>query len=335
MSDNWLNAVPEQLQATARDAISSAFGSEPIVSINAVLGGASGALAYRVAVQDRFYLLRMETRRGPLRNPHQYECMRMAAEAGIAPPLRYADDPAGVAIMDFIAARPLNGYPGGPVGLAMALGRFAARLQATAPFPILGDYRDFLDRMLGYLQTISAPGLLDQHREVFQRIRHAYPWDASKHVSSHNDPNPRNIVFDGDRLWLIDWETAYRNDPLTDIAILAENHAPTPELEEVLLRSWLGRSPDRAIHAQLRLMRQMTRLYYACLLLALSATLAAPITDLAAPTPDEFRAQIARGELKPASPETRIILGKMFLASVLADTRAPGFEEALTIAKNG
>src|SRR5437868_10930073 len=104
--NSWLEVIPEQLRATAREAVSAAFGAAPIGSIEAILGGASGALTYRVGVQSRFYLLRMETRRGPLRNPHQYTCMRIAAEAGIGPPLRYADDPAGVAIMDFLVNRP-------------------------------------------------------------------------------------------------------------------------------------------------------------------------------------------------------------------------------------
>ena len=67
---------------------------------------------------------------------------------------------------------------------------------------------------------LFAPGLLDRHQKGFERIREAYPWDAAALVSSHNDPNPANILFDGERLWLIDWETAYRNDPLVDVATL-------------------------------------------------------------------------------------------------------------------
>jgi hypothetical protein len=202
----------------------------------------------------------METRRSPFRNPHQYVCMRIAAEAGVAPPVRYADDSAGVAILDFLPQRPLKEYPGGPAGLAAALGKLAANLQATAPFPELVDYRVIIERMLIRLRSSFSPGLLDPHLEGFERIRQAYSWAPSSHVSSHNDPNPGNILFDGDRLWLIDWETSHRNDPLTDIAILTQNHAATPELEDLLLRSWLGRSPDFLLRARLVLMRQMTRL---------------------------------------------------------------------------
>lgn len=332
MSDQWLEVVPEHLRDAARTAVSSAFGLTSVPSLQPVAGGASGALTYRVGVESKDYLLRIETRRSPLRNPHQYACMRIAADAGIAPPVRYADDATGVAIIDFLVQRPLQQYPGGPAGLAAAIGKLAASLQAAAPFPVLGDYRAFLDRMLSYIRRSCAPGLLDRHVEGFERIRQAYPWDAATHVSSHNDPNPGNILFDGERLWMIDWETAYRNDPLTDMAILTQNNAATPELEDVLLEAWLGRPADHALRARLVLMRQMTRLYYAGLVLSASVGTAAPVTDLTAPTPPEFRAMIAGGQLKPGTPEAMLVLGKMFLAGYLEGLDAPGFQEALAIA---
>ena len=171
MIDNWLDKLPEVSHSAAREAVASAFGTAPILSMEPVLGGASGALTFRLNVSERFYLLRMETSRSPLRNPHQYACMRIAAETGIAPPLRYVNDEIGAVIMDFITARPLSAYPGGPSGLVNALGRLAAQLQATAPFPVLGDYRAFLGRMLGHIKGKFAAGLLDEHVEGFERIR--------------------------------------------------------------------------------------------------------------------------------------------------------------------
>jgi Ser/Thr protein kinase RdoA (MazF antagonist) len=339
MSANWLDAIPEQLRDKAQTAAAEAFGATPISSTQPVLGGASGALTYKIDVHDRPYLLRMETRRSPIRNPHQYVCMKIAADAGIAPPVRYADDAAGVVILDFVTQRPLAECPGGPVGFAVAVGKLAADLQAVEPFPVLGDFRVFLQRMLVYIRTGFAPNILDPHAEVFERIRDAYSWSPETHVSSHNEPNPGNILFDGTRLWLIDWETAYRNDPLTDIAILTQNHAPTRELEDALLTAWLGGPPDRLLRARLVLMRQLTRLYYAGIILApsVASSIAASalVTDLSAPTPDEFRAQIASDQLKPTSSETKMLLGKMFLAGFLATSRVAEFEEALSIARSG
>src|SRR5262245_48247577 len=147
MSHNWLAEIPEQHHDAARAAVSSVFDSNPVSSSQPVVGGVSGALTYRLEVGGRNYLLRMETRRNsPLRNPHQYTCMGFAAEAEIAPRVHYIDESGGVAIMDFIAQKPMKDYPGGPPALARAMGALIARLQATASFPVLGDYRVFLDR---------------------------------------------------------------------------------------------------------------------------------------------------------------------------------------------
>ena len=241
--------------------------------------------------------------------------------------------------MDFLPQRPLIEYPGGSAALALDFGKLIARLQITPRFPELRDYFAIVERLLGFLRGsgIFAPGLLDRHADAFARIRQVYPWDGSALVSSHNDPNPRNIIFDGERLWLIDWETAYRNDPLVDVAILADNFAPTPDLEDALLQGWLGHAPDRLVRARLALMRPLTRLYYAGLLFGIFATAprGVPDSDLAAPTPSEFRAAVAEGRLKLGAAETMYTLGKMCLAGFLDGATAPAVEEACAVIRHG
>jgi hypothetical protein len=206
-------------------------------------------------------------------------------------------------------------------------------VQATAPFPRFVDYPDIVARLWAHVcrTGLFAPGLLDAHTERLARIRELYVWDPAKSVSSHNDIIPSNILFDGARLWLIDWESAYRNDPLVDVAILLDSLAPSPELEGVLLQAWLGRVPDRALCARLALIRALTRLYYAGVQFSASAAAprAIPDGDLSAPTRPEFQLAIREGRLKPGAPETRHILGKMFLASFFSGVAPPGFDGAV------
>ena len=335
MNSNWLQVVPETLQEKTQNAVRATFGESAVTSIRRIQGGASGALTYCIDVGDKPYLLRLETHRSPLRNPHQYACMKTAADAGIAPPVRYADDAAGIAIIDFIDMLPLEDFPGGAVALAQALGELTTRLQNTVPFPRLADFRVLVERMVSYLRRYFAPGLLDAHIEGLELIKQSLRWDESEHRSSHNDPGPQNILFDGTRLCMIDWETAYRNDPLVDVAIIADNFARTPEPEAALLASWLGRTPDKAMVARLSLMRQLTRLYYAGLLLT-SVSKAAEgsvMTDLAAPTPDEFRSLVANGVLAAGAVDTKCALGKVFLAGFLSTLATPAFRESVVVAK--
>ena len=328
-----LDAFSDAHREAARAALLAALGSAPIGAIAPVSGGASGASTFRVEAGNRRYLLRIEGPASPLRNLHQYLSMRIAAEAGIAPRIHYVDEAARVAVMDFIEERPLQSYPGGPRALAQALGEMLGRLQATPPFPRFVEYPDIVARLWAHVcrTGLFAPGLLDAHTQHLARIRQGYVWDSAMSVSSHNDPLPRNILFDGERLWLIDWESAYRNDPLVDVAILLDSFAPSPELEGVLLQAWLGRAPDRSLRERLAPIRALTRLYYAGVLLSASAaaSLATPDTDLSAPTIPAFQQAIREGRLMPGAVETKHVLGKMFLASFLSGVSPPGFAAAV------
>jgi hypothetical protein len=328
---NHATIPADRLQAV-HSALVQAFGRVPDEPPQPVPGGASGALAYRVQVDGRDYLLRVESRRAEApRNPHHYACLQAASDAGIAPRVRYADASAGVAIMDFVAQRPLADHPGGPAALVAGVGELLARLQHGPAFPSLLTYPDLIGRLLGSMTTSGrlAAGLLDRHGEAFGLIRDAYPWADDSRVASHNDPNPRNILFDGERLWLIDWETAFLNDPMVDVAIVTLELASTPELEGVLLRSWLGHEPDEDVRARLALMKPLVRLYYGLMLLTLSPASATPDVDLSAPSVEAFGADVASGRITIGSPEMPRVLGKMMLAGFLAEAGTSTTAEAV------
>lgn len=317
-------------------ALKAAFGSAPLQALQPITIGAS-ALIYRIEVRGWPYLLRLESLvRDEVRDPGRaYLCMRAAADAGIAPALHYADATAGVAIMDFVPGRPLQDHPNGAEGLARDLGTLAARLQATPAFAPVADYptilRAMLDRLLA--TDLYGGGLLDPHRDGFERIREAYPWDEAVLVSSHNDPHPGNILFDGARLWLIDWETAYRNDPAVDVAVMTLYLANTPELQEALIRSWLGRASDPVLRARLVLMRQLVKLFYGFAngLYVAGSQPGLVETDMAALTPAEFRLAMDDKRLIPNSPEAQRVGGKVALRSFIDGLATPAFAEALAI----
>jgi tRNA A-37 threonylcarbamoyl transferase component Bud32 len=273
-------------------------------------------------------VLRIEGPASPLRNPHQYVSLRIAAEAGIAPPVHYLDVDHRVVVMDFIEDRPLETHPAGQQGLAQAIGAMLQKLQALPPFPVFMDYPDLVERLWAHVckTGLFAPGLLDAASQKLMMIRSSYAVHREKYLSSHNDFLPRNLLFDGKRLWLVDWENGYRNDPLVDLAIALDNFAPSLELEEVLLRAWLGETPDRLLRDRLVLVRSLTRLFYAGVLFSASASAAHPKPDfdLSAPSSAKFEQAIRAGRLKAETAEASHVLGKMFLASFLSGEVPPG-----------
>jgi len=339
MSQEPFAGIPAPRRDAARTAVTAALGSTRITALRPVPGGAS-ALIYRIETDARPHLLRLETSGSALQNRDHHACMKAAVDAGIAPQLRFVDPEQGVAVMDFVTQRPLQDYPGGPRALTRDLGGLVRRLQESTEFPTPAiPYVERIRRMLAFVRgsRVFAAGLLDPHREGFERIAEAYPWNDATRVSSHNDPNPRNILFDGTRLWLVEWETAYRNDSITDVAIITHELAGTPDLQNELLRSWLGREPDPVMNARLVLMQQLTRMFFACVIFRRFAAdpNREPDSDLEALTGAEFSASIQQGRLRIGTPELLYEWGKMFLAGFRNGLAAPGFEEALALARQG
>jgi hypothetical protein len=333
------NHIPDSRRAAVRLAIQSAFGSHEPRDFQPISGGVSGALILRFDLQGRSYVLRLEPERIALHDRERgFACMSAAAVGGASPRVHYADPVGGVAIMDFIAGRPLATYPGGAAALAKALGGLIAKVQATAPFPSLGDYPDAISNLLAGLRSspLLPPGELEPHADGLALIRAAVRWDCRTLVSSHNDPNPRNLIFDGNRLWLIDWELAFRNDPLVDVAILTTEFAETPDLKDVLLEATLGVKPDRYLRARLEVIRLLTRLFYGCVVLdSLRNTPLASSIPAPSFTPSEFRRAVAERRLASGAPETAYAFARMSLRAFRDGIAAPGFSDALGIAGQG
>ena len=318
---------------TIRTAVHDAFGHDHIDAIDLVSGGASGAVPFRVQIRDRRYVVRVEGAAGPLRNPHQYESMRIASEHGIAPQLHHVNETTRVSVMDFIEEQPLTVFPGGRCGLVEAVGKLLALVRATPVFPVYVVYPDIVGRLWDWVcrSGLFAPGALDPYTERLASICETYVCNPDEFVSAHNDPVPRNILSDGTRLWLIDWESAYRNDPLVDTAIALDNLAPSPELETALLNaSWTGRL-DGDFHLRLGKVRMLTRLYYAGVLLSASFAGSGSLEDkdLHAPTIEELRRGISDGRMRPGSPMMAHVMGKMYLASFLIGTVPPSLDTRL------
>jgi aminoglycoside phosphotransferase (APT) family kinase protein len=334
MGHAHFDALSESQRAAAQTALRHVLGTVPVDGITPLGGGFTTAAVFRIeAGGGHRYVLRVEGTPSPLRNPHQYQSMRIASEAGIAPRLHYFDEDSRVAVIDHVEAHPLAGFPGGPPARARALGELLRRLHATEVFPHFVDYPAIVARLWAHVcrTGLFAPGVLDPVDERLAAIRAAYVWDRAASVSSHNDPVPANILFDGNRLWLIDWESAYRNDPLVDVAILSDHFARTEELQATLLQAWLGRAPDAALSARLKHVTALTRLYYAGVFLSASALVprAAPDTGLEAPTLPALEEAVAAGRLKFGTRAHNHVVGKMFLASFLDDIPTPSFDVAI------
>ena len=252
--------IPEAKKAAVERALQLTFGVSEFEDIQPLTAGLSTALIFRIVVKGKPYLLRIITSTDAMSDPaHWYNCMKMAAEAGIAPHVWYTSLEDRVAITDFIEAKPF------PLSkAAVLLPDLLKRLQALPPFPFRLNYFDVVD---GFVQKFKDAKILPESmtEKLFQqynRITEVYPRDRSHFVSCHNDLKPENILFDGTRAWLVDWEAAFLNDRFMDLSMVA-NFAVTSEPEEkAFLKIYLEEDVTECHLARFFLMRQVLHMSY-------------------------------------------------------------------------
>lgn len=326
-----MSAAPDQLPAVRR-ALRAAFGTETLDGWTPLSGGLSGARLWRIRVGGIAYLLRVETGRDALRDPHRgYRCMALAAEACLAPRVRYADPDDGVAIMDFIEARSLTLDPVGTrAELVVELAQAVRALHAIEGFPPLVNY---LEGLNGLVDTAGRAGVVPVGAfDPWPRLRAVCERLDPQPVSSHNDLNPRNLLHDGRRVWLIDWEAAFRADRYVDLAAIANVFAPDPESEALLLRTYLGREARADERARLWLFRQVSHVFHAAVFIAGVAG-QARAERLDGPDLDALHQGLALGEPLLDAPEGRLAYGLARLRTVTANIESPAFAEAARAAR--
>jgi len=109
--------------------------------------------------------------------------------------------------------------------LVATIGELGALLRRVHALPlpdgaIAGrEPRAFLDEVWTGLRGFPLPAWTG---DVVRRVLDEPPPPADRApVLSHNDPNPSNLVHDGARLRLLDWDSAGANDPFVDLAAVA------------------------------------------------------------------------------------------------------------------
>ena len=327
-----LDFSPPVRAAVARG-LTAAFGVAEPDSIVALGGGLSGAGVFRIRVGGIAYLLRLDQARDGFRDPQRaYACMRIAAAGLLAPRVRYADAEDGVAIMDFIEERPLSlEYCGTPDQLVVEAAQTVRALHAGPPFPPLVDYLDGIDALVAQFQArgLVAPAAMAELLDRYRELRARYRTDPADLVASHNDLNPRNILYDGSRLWLVDWESAFLADRYVDLACIANLFARTPAQEDLLLATYFG-AADATRRARLQVMRQVNHLFYG-LVMANAVGDQPQARDLSGRSLEDLHEALTLGEPVLDTEAGRFGYVRARLAAAIEGMRTPQFAEALAL----
>lgn len=205
---------------------------------------------------------------------------RAAHAAGFAPAVEYAAP--GVMVTAFVTART---WDAGDVRaevprVAALLRRFHATMGARvqgAPyfFWVFHVVRDYA-RTLGAGQSPDVPDLprLLALNDALEGTQPPLPI-----VFGHNDLLPANLLDDGHRLWLIDYEYAGFSTAMFDLAGVASNAQMDDAQAGALLAAYFGHSPDPALTRAFDAMQVASLLREAMWAMVSALHLAAPGVD--------------------------------------------------------
>jgi hypothetical protein len=264
--------------------------------------------------------------------------MKAAAEAGVAPRVWYTSVEDRVSIEDFVEAKPL------PASEALVrLPTLLRTLHSLPPFSrapfntsctFLVNKGSALD---GYLQKFRAANILpkSESEEFFARYEEltaVYPYDDAEMVSSHNDLfKPDNILFDGQRIWLVDWEAAFLNDRYADLAAVANQVVTNDEEETAFLEEYFEVAPNQYQLARFHLMQQIAHLFYTMAFLSLGSS-GQPIDwNGAVPEFRDYQRRIWAGGVDLAEKDVKIVYGRVHWEQLMQNVRQARYVEALRI----
>lgn len=343
--------IPDEQQEPVTRGLREAFGVTAFDDISALTGGHTSSLVFRIVVRGTPYVLKIITR--PDDPTRHYASMRAAAEAGVAPRVWYTNGEDKICITDFVNATPL------PMSEAsVTFPSLLRTLHALPPFgraPFNTTCTFLLDKgpmLEGFLQRCRAADILSTSdiEECFARyaeLAAVYPYGDGEMVSSHNDVlKPDNFLFDGQRVWLVDWEAAFLNDRYADLAVTANLLVGTDQAEAAYLRQYFGAEPDQYQRARFHLMQQISHVFYTLTFLFMSSSAGQALArqfrtspnsahpgDASGTVPDYdgFRRRVWAREVDLADKDVKRMYGKVHWERLLHNVRQPRYREALRI----
>ena len=198
----------------------------PTTTITRIAAGMSGAGVYRVEAAGQAFVLKLSGEGEPLEGwRRKLHIQQLAANAGLAPRVVHSDEARRAVVSAFVVDRSFPALYGDPRTHEAALTKLGQTVRRVHALPLPPDVepkdpRAFITTVWsGLLKNFVTPPFVGE--AVQRMLTEEPPASERAPVLSHNDVNPTNLVYDGEKLMLLDWETAGLNDPYYDPAAIS------------------------------------------------------------------------------------------------------------------
>jgi thiamine kinase-like enzyme len=220
---------------------------------------------YRVVTPDGDFVARIAadgTELLTIDRECEYRNAAAAAAAGAAPPVFEYRPQDRLLVIGYVEGRTLNNND---VAAADNIPRIAQACRRLHSGPRFGNDFDMFAIQQRYYQAATSRGFripagYDDLLPQVRAAQGALAATATATVPCHNDLLPANLIDDGDRIWLIDYELSGNNDACFELGnIAAEAQLPPDALSE-LVTAYYGK-PRRSKIARARLLGGLVGMY--------------------------------------------------------------------------
>ena len=228
--------------------------------VTLLTSGYSGSLIYKIKIHQKYYILKT----GLINARHYIKCFKQASKAGLAPRYYYANAKTGIIFMDYIENEYTKNMP--PQNKKLFLKQLAQALQQLHDltlFPRLSQ--DVFQYMYTHVKKIPNTTPIGISRQKLMDNLNVLSTLKTK-KSCHNDLNPKNIIFNNNKIYFIDWETAGADNPYYDIATVIDQFKLTTSEQHYFLKHYFTHSTKNtitpALLTTLNLMQEISRACY-------------------------------------------------------------------------
>ena len=279
----------------------------PTTAITRIAAGLSGAGVYRVEAAGQTYVLKVAGDGEPIEVWRQsLDIQRRAGEAGVAPRVIHHDEARRAVLSEYVADRGFAARLFDPQTRDGAIGQLGETIRRVhaLPLPASAVWRDpraMIAPMWAGLAAFAIPAFA--RTRIDQVLAETPPPRERALVTSHNDVNPSNLVFDGQRLLLLDWDMAGPNDPFYDLAAVARFLRMDDQAAAALIAAH-DAAPPAALPEGFVYARRLVAALCATIFLHLARAAGHPGADLRAedaPTLLDVHGRMRSGALTPGS----------------------------------
>lgn len=239
--------------------------------------GASAAI-YQIDCDGKNFIARISDPNRPNANiPMEFHCMAQASSCDVAPHLYYHSFEKNLSIMEYINTKPLPFFNQGNEQDVEKLADTMAKLHGGKAFP--QSYSIF--NMLGQIsqavkQFFPNDPYVENALKKIPVLKSLLDIEADR-KPSHRDLHGFNVIYDGERYFFIDWESAGNESLYFDLAVATNTLLfKMPDSESLLLNAYLKSEPTQEQLAKFKLMRVFAYLFYGFVLLYLSTSIQEP-----------------------------------------------------------